>query len=214
MFSVGQQIVDLCQYHEGSNSRDGWKKAVEMLEDMGIPRAAEKARQYPHQYSGGMAQRAMIAMALVCSPDLLIADEPTTGLDVTIEEQVLDLIVDVVQTSQASLLLISHDIGVIRQVCTDVVVMYAGKIMETGPQEMVMSSPLHPYTQALMTCFETYSDPKRQMEFIRGRVPDLADSHAGCAFADRCPHVERQCREEIPVPVQTENGRWVACHFV
>ena len=214
VFSVGQQIVDLCQYHEGSNSRDGWKKAVEMLEDMGIPRAAEKARQYPHQYSGGMAQRAMIAMALVCSPDLLIADEPTTGLDVTIEEQVLDLIVDVVQTSQASLLLISHDIGVIRQVCTDVVVMYAGKIMETGPQERVLSSPSHPYTQALMNCFETYSDPKRQMEFIRGRVPDLADSHAGCAFADRCPHVERQCREEIPVPVQTENGRWVACHFV
>lgn len=213
VFSVGQQIVDLCRYHDGSSSQEGWSRAVEMLDAMGIPLAAEKARQYPHQYSGGMSQRAMIAMALVCSPDLLIADEPTTGLDVTIEEQVLELIVDVVEKSSASLLLISHDIGVIRQVCTEVVVMYAGKIMETGPTEMVMSSPLHPYTQALMTCFETYSDSNRQMGFIRGRVPDLANTHIGCAFSDRCPNSEQRCREEVPVAVNKGQGRWVACHF-
>lgn len=213
LFPVGRQIADIYRYHEGGSADDAWRKAIEILDAMGIPNAAQKAREYPHQYSGGMAQRAMVAMALVCSPQLLIADEPTTGLDVTIEAQVLDLIVEVVKALQASLLLISHDIGAIAEVCTDVIIVYAGRVMEAGPIERVFQSPANPYTQALLGCFETYGDTSRRMDFIPGRVPDLRFRHVGCPFAPRCSRVEQLCRDKMPNLREVETDHWVACHF-
>lgn len=213
LYKVGEQIAKVYRLQAGAGAREAWDKAVEILDQMGIPQAAEKAEDYPHQYSGGMAQRAMVAMALVCSPDLLIADEPTTGLDVTIQAQVLDLIVDVVEDLNASLLLISHDLAVIAEVCTDVIVMYAGKVMEAGPAAVVLEQPANPYTQALMACFDTYGDGNRRMNFIPGRVPTLRKRHAGCPFASRCNAVEDRCREEMPALREIEAGHTVACHF-
>lgn len=211
LFPVGQQIADVYQTHEKSNQAEAWKKAVTMLDAMGIPNAAQKAKDYPHQYSGGMAQRAMVAMALVCGPQLLIADEPTTGLDVTIQAQVLKVITNVVEEAQASLLLISHDLGIIAEICTDIVVMYAGKILESGPVERVMKQPANPYTQALIASFSVDND--RRMSFIPGRVPSLSSIHTGCPFASRCSQVEERCREEIPTLREIEPGHWVACHL-
>lgn len=211
LFSVGQQIADVYQAHEESTQAEAWEKAVAMLDAMGIPNAAQKATDYPHQYSGGMAQRAMVAMALVCGPELLIADEPTTGLDVTIQAQVLKVITNVVEEAQASLLLISHDLGIIAEICTDVVVMYAGKILESGPVERVMQRPTNPYTQALIASFSVDSD--RRMSFIPGRVPSLSSMHTGCPFASRCSLVEERCWEEIPLLREIEPGHGVACHL-
>ncbi len=211
LFPVGQQIADVYQAHEDTGQAQAWDKAVAMLDAMGIPHAAQKARDYPHQYSGGMAQRAMVAMALVCGPQLLIADEPTTGLDVTIQAQVLKVITDVVEEVQASLLLISHDLGIIAEICTDVVVMYAGKVLESGPVERVMELPANPYTQALIASFSVDSD--RRMSFIPGRVPSLNRIHTGCPFAARCSQVEQRCQEEMPNLREIEPGHWVACHL-
>lgn len=212
LYSVGQQIADVYRYHEGVSKQAAWDKAVSMLDSMGIPNAAQKAKEHPHQYSGGMAQRAMIAMALVCSPRLLIADEPTTGLDMTIQAQVLDLIVDVIDQSGASLLLISHDMGVISEICTDVIVMYAGQVMEAGPVDRVLGSPEHPYTQALVECFR--AEGGRRLSFIPGRVPDLRVVHTGCPFAPRNPIATQRCWEEAPALHEIAPGHWVACHLV
>lgn len=211
LFPVGQQIAEIYRAHEKVSASAAWQKAVSMLDAMGIPHPAQKARDYPYQFSGGMAQRVMVAMALVCSPQLLIADEPTTGLDVTIQAQVLNVIVTEVEQLHASLLLISHDLGVIAEICTDVVVMYAGKILESGPVELVLRRPANPYTQALIASFEV--DNNRRMSFIPGRVPDLGTLHRGCPFAPRCPRMEQRCSEEAPPLREIEAGHWVACHF-
>jgi oligopeptide/dipeptide ABC transporter ATP-binding protein len=211
LFSVGQQIAEVYRTHEKVSRPDAWQKAVSMLDAMGIPNPARKAHDYPHQFSGGMAQRALVAMALVCSPRLLIADEPTTGLDLTIQAQVLNVIVAEIEQLQASLLLISHDLGVIAEICTDVVVMYAGKILESGPVERVLHTPANPYTQALMASFQV--DDNRRMSFIPGRVPDLNATHIGCPFAPRCARMEQRCFEEVPLLREIEAEHWVACHF-
>lgn len=211
LFPVGQQIADVCQAHENLDRSLAWKRAVEMLSAMGIPDAHQKARDYPHQYSGGMAQRAMVAMALVCSPRLLIADEPTTGLDVTIQAQVLKVITSVVDEISASLMLISHDLGIISAICSDVVVIYAGKIMESGPVETVMQTPANPYTSALISSFSVGEDSK--MSFIPGRVPGLTSAHDCCPFAARCSWAEKRCREEIPMLREIDTGHLVACHL-
>jgi peptide/nickel transport system ATP-binding protein len=211
LFPVGQQIAGVYRSHEKASQKEAWQKAVGMLDAMGIPNPLQKARDYPHQFSGGMAQRAMVAMALVCSPQLLIADEPTTGLDVTIQAQVLNVIVDEIEGLQASLLLISHDLGIIAEICTDVVVMYAGKILESGPVELILRTPANPYTQALIASFNV--DDNRRMSFIPGRVPDLAAIHAGCPFAPRCSRAEARCRDEVPLLREIEAGHWVACHL-
>ncbi len=212
LFPVGQQIADVYRHHVGTSPREAWDRAVSMLDAMGIPDAPRRARAYPHQYSGGMAQRAMIAMALICSPRLLIADEPTTGLDLTIQAQVLDLIQEQVERSGTSLILISHDIAVIAEVCNEVVVMYAGEVVESGPLSEVLQSPAHPYTRALLDCFE----PKegRRLPHIPGRVPQLYEEPAGCAFLSRCPQAREECREAHPSPVEIAPGHRVACHIV
>ncbi|MCL4295454.1 MAG: ABC transporter ATP-binding protein [Anaerolineae bacterium] len=211
LFPVGEQIAEVYRTHKKVDRHAAWEKAVGMLDAMGIPNPAQKARDYPHQFSGGMAQRAMVAMALVCSPQLLIADEPTTGLDLTIQAQVLNVIVAEIEQLQASLLLISHDLGIIAEICTDVVVMYAGKVLESGPVGPVLRAPANPYTQALIASFQVGND--RRMSFIPGRVPDLDTLHTGCPFAPRCSRAEQRCHEEAPLLREIEPGHWVACHF-
>jgi peptide/nickel transport system ATP-binding protein len=207
---VGRQIADIYRLHAGGSKREAQKKAVEMLDTMGLPNARQKAREYPHQYSGGMAQRAMIAMALVCSPQLLIADEPTSGLDVTIQAQVLDLIVENVRKRQASLLLISHDIGVIAETCEEVAVMYAGTIMEYGTVGQVVHDPANPYTKGLMAAFQ-FQDGDR-MHYIPGQVPQITQPIVHCPFADRCSSATAICYEERPALAGLADGRRVACH--
>ncbi|MBW7883917.1 MAG: ABC transporter ATP-binding protein [Caldilineaceae bacterium] len=212
LFPVGRQIADVYRFHEGVAADVAWDKAVATLDDMGIPDPQRRARAYPHQYSGGMAQRAMIAMALVCSPSLLIADEPTTGLDLTIQAQVLDLIHDHVVASGAALLLISHDLAVIADMCTDVVVMYAGEVLETGPLREIFAAPKSPYTKALIECFGVNVQDRR-LAYIAGRVPDLRQEPVGCSFAARCPLADAICRRERPLLRQIGANHEVACHF-
>jgi oligopeptide/dipeptide ABC transporter ATP-binding protein len=207
---VGRQIANIFRLHEGGSKQQAWSIAVDMLDAMGIPNASHKARDYPHQYSGGMAQRAMVAMALVCSPLLLIADEPTSGLDVTIQAQVLDLIVQRVRHQQASLLLISHDMGVIAETCEEVVVMYAGMVMEYGPVRQVIHQPANPYTYGLMSAYR-FEDGER-MYFIPGQVPQLTQRHMGCPFEERCLQATEICRHERPLLRQLPDARYVACH--
>jgi oligopeptide/dipeptide ABC transporter ATP-binding protein len=211
LFPVGEQIADVYRYHEGASGEKAREKAVAMLDAMGIPDPARRARAYPHQYSGGMAQRAMIAMALVCSPQLLIADEPTTGLDLTIQAQVLDLIKEHIQRSEASLILISHDIAVVAESCTDVAVMYAGEVLEAGSLEDVLGTPFSPYTKALLECFDAKSGER--LSTINGQVPDMRTEMAGCPFASRCELVQDICRHEHPLLRDVRPKHWVACHF-
>lgn len=212
LFTVGDQIARVYQLHEKANQREAWEKAIEMLDHMGVPDAALMAREYPHRFSGGMAQRAMIAMALVCSPELLIGDEPTTGLDVTIEAQVLDLIVRVVCESKASMLLISHDMGVIARTCQYVAVMYAGEIVEYGPVGEVFENPQHPYTRGLLFCVDLGED--NRMRYVSGIVPDLRQSLNHCAFAPRCTLSNELCWAQIPKLYWIDGSHAVGCHEV
>ncbi|MCL4236970.1 MAG: ABC transporter ATP-binding protein [Anaerolineae bacterium] len=211
LYPVGQQIADVYRQHNGGNKREAWQRAVEVLAATGIPHPEDRARNYPFEYSGGMAQRAMIAMALVCSPQLLIADEPTSGLDVTIQVQVLDLIQEVVEKLDATLMLITHDIGLVSAVCDRVAVMYAGTVMETGSVSQVLGRPANPYTIRLLECFASTSGEK--MPFIPGRVPDLREQWQGCSFAERCPRAQDICGREAPAVREVETGHYSACHF-
>ncbi len=212
LFTVGDQIASVYRLHNKVGQKEAWDKAVEMLDHMGIPDAPQMAREYPHRYSGGMAQRAMTAMALVCSPRLLIGDEPTTGLDVTIEAQVLDLIVRVVKEARASMLLISHDMGIVARTCQYVAVMYAGEIVEHGPVEYVFEHPQHPYTRGLLSCVGV-GDSKR-MRYIPGSVPDLRQSLDHCAFAPRCEVANDLCWAQSPQLRWLGSSHAVGCHSV
>jgi oligopeptide/dipeptide ABC transporter ATP-binding protein len=209
LFAVGEQIADVYRVHRRAEPEDAWREAVRMLDAMGVPDAESTAEAYPHQYSGGMAQRAMIAMALICSPRLLIADEPTTALDVTIEAQVLDLIDALSRDEGTALILISHDLGVIMDRCESVVVMYAGEVLESGPVERVLRRPANPYTRLLLECYELEAGGRPQ--YIGGHVPDLGVEPTGCSFADRCPLAQEICRAERP-RLRELDGRLVACH--
>jgi oligopeptide/dipeptide ABC transporter ATP-binding protein len=213
LFTVGEQIANVYRLHEQNVTRqEAWDKAVEMLDHMGVPDAADMAHEYPHRFSGGMAQRAMIAMALVCSPRLLIADEPTTGLDVTIEAQVLDLIVRVVCEARASMLLISHDMGVIARTCQYVAVMYAGEIVEHGPIDRVFDAPRHQYTRGLLRCVDMGEDDR--MRYVPGTVPDLRQPLNHCAFAPRCPEANELCWAQVPKLHWIDESHAVGCHSV
>jgi oligopeptide/dipeptide ABC transporter ATP-binding protein len=211
LYTVGRQIADVYRRHHGGTVGAAWGKAVSVLAATGIPDAPRRAHNYPHEYSGGMAQRAMIAMALVCQPKLLIADEPTSGLDVTIQAQVLELIDRVVRELGTTLILITHDIGQIPEVCDRVIVMYAGSVMESGTTEQVLERPANPYTQMLLACFG--ESPDGDMPFIPGRVPDLRLTWPGCGFADRCPKAAEICRTTPPPMVAVAEGHLSACHF-
>ncbi len=210
VLTVGEQITDIYCHRTGESRQEGMKKAVEVLDAMGLPNARARVKSYPHELSGGMCQRVLIAMALVSSPKLIIADEITSGLDVTIQSQVIDLVKSVADKVSASLIFVSHDIGVIIEACTDVAVMYSGIVFEQGDLKTVIKNPLSPYTQALLECFEIgHSD---RMSFIPGTAPDLKILRPGCPFAPRCKFVMDICKEEMPEMKRMDSGQLVACH--
>lgn len=208
VFPVGKQIATVYRRHFGGSGKAAWARAVEVLKLMGIPNAGERAHAFPHELSGGMAQRVMIAMALVCEPAVLLADEPTTGLDVTIQAQVLEAIADSLERRSTSLVLISHDIGVVKGMCEELVVMYAGEVFESGPTALIFSDPRHPYTRGLIASFAATGKP----QYIPGLVPSLRRVFTGCSFADRCPLADTVCREIRPELRRLDDGRLVACH--
>jgi oligopeptide/dipeptide ABC transporter ATP-binding protein len=186
---VGRQIVENILLHQEIGANAALKRAVELMERVGIPAPDERINDYPHQLSGGMRQRVMIAMALSCNPKILIADEPTTALDVTVQAQILDLIKRLQKDTGMAVILITHDLGVVAETCDDVAVMYAGRIVERGPVETVFRSPQHPYTKGLMGCLPRLDHPpKTMLPIIPGMVPGLRDLPEGCRFAARCPN--------------------------
>ncbi len=213
-YTVGDQIAEAVQAHGKVQKKEAWARAVEMLGLVGIPSPAQRATEYPHQMSGGMRQRVMIAMALACNPKLLLADEPTTALDVTIQAQILDLIRKLVRELNTSLILITHDLGVVAEMAQRMAVMYAGRIVELGTVEEVFAAPRHPYTQGLMDSIPSLDGQrKQQLHAIEGVVPDLAHLPPGCTFAGRCEHARDLCRAERPPLTALPGGRLTACHY-
>ena len=211
VFTIGDQIVEALAVHNKKKSRKAAReRAVEMLELVGIPDAATRARGYPHEFSGGMRQRAMIAMALVCEPALLIADEPTTALDVTIQAQILELMTDLRRKIGTSVLLITHDLGVVSETCSRVVVMYGGQIMEESPVEELFENPLHPYTRGLIRSLPMWGAPGERLAPIPGTPPDLLSPPAGCPFVERCPEAMKICLEHRP-DFYVQNKHRAAC---
>jgi peptide/nickel transport system ATP-binding protein len=196
------------------SKREAWEQAVDMLRRVGIPRPAERAAQYPHEFSGGMRQRAMIAMALALNPDLLIADEPTTALDVTVQAQILDLIDRLKQEFQASVVLITHDLGVVAEHCDNIQVMYAGRIVETGSRQDIYYNAHHPYTWGLLRSIPRLDEEERgRLEPIRGLPPSLILVPPGCPFHPRCPYVMDVCKVEEPPLLPADGHHASACHL-
>ena len=209
---VGDQIAEAVRAHQRMGRRAAREQAVALLDQVGIPAPSERSRAYPHELSGGMRQRVMIAMALACRPALLIADEPTTALDVTIQAQILDLLRQLQDELGMSLLFITHDLGVIAELADDVAVMYAGRIVEYAPVEALFEAPQHPYTQGLLTSMPSLAtDRSRQLPAIAGSVPHPSRLPAGCAFTPRCPHALSPCMTERPPEVATGPGHRVRC---
>ncbi len=200
VYTVGDQIAEAIRLHEGASKKEAADRAVEMLELVGIPEARRRARDFPHQLSGGMRQRVMIGMALACGPKLIIADEPTTALDVTIQAQILELMVELQDRLGMSILLITHDLGVVAETCDDVVVMYAGRVVERGPVDGVFGSPQHPYTEALLQSIPVLGMSRHEpLRVIRGNVPSPLDWPQGCRFAPRCDYAFEKCSEQPPL---------------
>jgi oligopeptide/dipeptide ABC transporter ATP-binding protein len=213
ILSIGTQIGEAILEHQDKTKAEARELAIEMLDRVGIPSASARIDEYPHQLSGGMKQRAMIAMALVCNPKLLIADEPTTALDVTIQAQILDLINDLRQESHMSVLLITHDLGVVAEVADRVVVMYAGHIVESAGVVELFENPLHPYTRALFRSLPSLGARKASLEVIPGSVPNPLEFPSGCRFRTRCQHARAECAASIPSLVEMAPGHLVACPF-
>ena len=211
IFRVEDQIAEVIRIHEKKSKREAVEKAREMLELVGIP--AERGSDYPHQFSGGMKQRVVIAMALACSPKLLIADEPTTALDVTIQAQVLDMMTELKTKMDSSMLLITHDLGVVAQTCDKVAIMYAGEIIEYGSVEDIFGDrPHHPYTVGLFGSIPDLTVDTDRLKPIAGLMPDPTDLPEGCKFHPRCPHCQEQCKT-TPPPVIEKDGHLIQCHL-
>jgi peptide/nickel transport system ATP-binding protein len=197
VYNVGDQIVEAIMTHEGTTKKDARRRAVELLRQVGIPNAQQRASDYPHQFSGGMRQRAMIAMALSCNPDVLIADEPTTALDVTIQAQILELLDNLRADFDSSVILITHDLGVVAEVADEIIVMYAGRVVERGSKRNVFYDPQHPYTWGLLGSIPRLDRPKpKKLHSIEGTPPSLINLPRGCKFRPRCPHAFEKCQEE------------------
>ena len=201
VFTIGEQLVETLRRHTDMTRRQAWDRSVEMLTLVGINNPEQRMKQYPHEFSGGMRQRAMIAMTLLCNPKLLIADEPTTALDVTIQAQILELMKDLRKKINAAIILITHDLGIVSDICDEVIVMYAGRIVERGTVDDIFYRPSHPYTQGLLRCLPRLdSDVTKPLEPIEGTPVDLLALPKGCAFAPRCEKCMRIClREQPPV---------------
>ena len=214
VYTVGMQIAESIRLHEGLSKRDALDRAVEMLKLVNIPTPERRVKDYPHQFSGGMRQRVMIAIALACNPKLLIADEPTTALDVTIQAQILDLMVELKERLGMAIMLITHAMGVVAETAQRVVVMYAGKVVEEASVEDLFARPRHPYTQGLIRSIpriDTAATHKVRLEAIGGTVPKLINPAEGCRFADRCKHAMPACRTATPALVEAKPGHKVAC---
>ena len=210
LHKVGKQIAEVLIIHQNMNKKQAWKRAVELLDSVGIPAAAQRAAQYPHQFSGGMRQRAIIAMALACKPDLLNADEPTTALDVTIQAQILDLLEEMREEMGTAIIMITHDLGVVAEVSDSVAVMYAGKLVEKAAVKELFAEPKHPYTKGLLKSIPK-AGSREKLDPIIGQPPDLYALKTGCNFADRCDYAFDRCRKESPEMKGLEGGHLVSC---
>ena len=209
VLTIGEQIAETIFKHEKVSKAEAWSKAEEMLETVGIP--GVRAREYPHQFSGGMKQRVVIALSLACNPRLLLADEPTTALDVTIQAQVLDLMRGLIKTNNTSVLFITHSLGLVVENCDEVATMYAGEVVEYGTVKQVFGNPLHPYTKGLLGSLPDYSEGSPRLRPIPGLMPDPTNLPKGCYFSPRCPNVMPQCHELHPENSSIE-GHLVKCH--
>jgi oligopeptide transport system ATP-binding protein len=212
VYTVGDQIMEAIIRHQGLSKQKAKKKAIEMLKLVGIPSPEKRVDNYPHEFSGGMRQRAMIAIALSCQPDLLIADEPTTALDVTIQAQILELMKDLKEKINTSIILITHDLGVVADVCSRIIVMYGGLVMEEGTAEEIFYDPKHPYTMGLLKSIPRLDlGQKKRLVPIEGSPPDLLKPPKGCPFAARCPYAMRICVEERPPYFYVNEGHRSMC---
>lgn len=215
VFSIGAQVAEVFQIHQGMKKEQAWKRAVDLLRQVGIPDPEERAQAYPHQMSGGQAQRVMIAMALALNPKLLIADEPTSALDVTIQAQILDLIQGLSKQRNTAVILITHDLGIIAEMTDRVAVMYAGHVVEQANLENLFENPMHPYTRGLMNSIPIMGQEKDLLETIPGTVPNLIDMPPGCRFAPRCTAMIENdltiCNDKQPDLIGVENGHSVRC---
>jgi oligopeptide transport system ATP-binding protein len=213
VLSVGDQLGEMFVVHRGMSRKDARARAVELMERVRIPAAAQRVRDYPHQFSGGMRQRIMIAMALALEPALIIADEPTTALDVTVQAQVMDLLAELRREYRMGLILITHDLGVVADVADRIAVMYAGRIVESAPVHDIYKAPAHPYTRGLLDSIPRLDQKGRQLYAIRGLPPNLMDIPPGCSFHPRCPLARDVCRTDEPPLYQVSETRGSACHF-
>ena len=213
VFTVGEQIAEVVRIHSKTSRRDAWQRAVEMLQIVGIPAPAERAREYPHQLSGGMRQRVVIAMALVMNPALVIADEPTTALDVTIQAQILELLQQLQQRFGMSILLITHDLGVVAETVSRVLVMYGGEIVEEAKVKTLFAEAHHPYTEGLLAAMPRLGESRDRLRTIPGTVPPPTRWPNGCRFHDRCPYAWERCTREHPPLYQIGGGHVSRCHL-
>jgi len=220
VFTIEEQLIDVLMAHsdrEGSEKRIGRekakKKAIELLREVKIPQPELRIKSYPHEFSGGMRQRVLIAMALSSSPQILIADEPTTALDVTIQAQILKLLKDLVDQHGHSVLLISHDLGVVAKLCKRIAVMYAGSIVEDCSTPQLFRNPLHPYTRGLLGSILTFKERRQEAQGILGTLPNLIYPPSGCRFHPRCGEAMKVCEREKPPMIEIEEGHWVSCHL-
>ena len=216
VFSVGSQIAESIRHHWGLGRGKAWREAVDLLREVGIADPVTRSRDYPHQLSGGMRQRVMIAMALAGGPDLLIADEPTTALDPTVQGEILRLLAELRSYKGMGMILISHDLEVVAEVCQRVLVMYGGRVVESGPAQEILRSPSHPYTKGLLVSRAPSERGGRRLSFIPGEVPEATRWPEGCRFHTRCPEASERCRVEPPVlphppDRETDAGRWARC---
>ncbi len=211
VLTVGEQIMEAIQLHQGLDKKAAKDKAILMLKKVGIPSPEKRVDEYPHQFSGGMRQRAIIAMALSCEPELLIADEPTTALDVTIQAQILDLMREIKEKENAGILFITHDLGVVAEMCDHVCVMYAGKVVEATDVVSLFKTPSHPYTVGLLKSIPRLDDVKDRLEPIDGQPPSLSKLPKGCSFAARCPEAEDICRQQEPELKQVGVNHYARC---
>jgi oligopeptide/dipeptide ABC transporter ATP-binding protein len=213
VFTVGDQVAEVVRIHGQGSRRDAWNRAVEMLSLTGIPAPEQRAREYPHQLSGGMRQRVLIAMALVMNPALVIADEPTTALDVTIQAQILELLVDLQKKFGTSILMITHDLGVVAETASRVVVMYCGEVVEEADVDTLFAAAHHPYTEGLMEAMPQVGEPRARLNVIPGSVPAPTDWPSGCRFRERCPYSWELCEQQHPPLYQISSTHTSRCHL-
>jgi oligopeptide/dipeptide ABC transporter ATP-binding protein len=211
LFTIGDQVGEPIRVHEGASRRNAWQRAINLLKDVRIPSPQTRVTQYPHEMSGGMRQRIVGAIGISCEPQLLIADEPTTSLDLTIQAQYLNLLAELQREHHLALIFITHNLGIVAKMCDQLAVMYAGRVVESGPVSQIFNAPAHPYTEALLNSIPRMSDDRQRLTAIDGQPPDLSTLPPGCSFAPRCPRAVDRCLEEAPPQFRPGAGRTARC---